>query len=299
MKNIIRICSVIILVAIIFPQATLAAWWNPITWFNNWTFSKGASDTHTKVLEDRIKELENKLQEVVSTDISTTTSTTTTQKELSPSSKTEENKVIEPIKANIPAVKLTAPVPVQSVQSQPKLETKLPVTFQISNIENFVEKNEAVVTWNTSLPARSRLILKLGADDEKVYESTKDIGVEHQVELSGLSPTTKYEYHITAKTIDKDALEDDVYGSLQTERQFVVSLVSPNGGCHIISVLDTAGYPLVGRAVTVKGTLVTAGITDYKPEVTSKTDSSGSVEYCYASTKFKISTQGMVVELPK
>ena len=30
----------IILLAFLIPQITLAAWWNPLTWFNNWTFKK-------------------------------------------------------------------------------------------------------------------------------------------------------------------------------------------------------------------------------------------------------------------
>jgi len=45
----------------IIPQIALAAWWNPLSWFNNWSFFKKEKDT--VALEIRIKELEQKLEE--------------------------------------------------------------------------------------------------------------------------------------------------------------------------------------------------------------------------------------------
>lgn len=44
----------IVFLGLLVPQLALASWWNPFSWFNN-------SDTKTQVLEQRIKELENKL----------------------------------------------------------------------------------------------------------------------------------------------------------------------------------------------------------------------------------------------
>ena len=51
-----------VMVAIlIIPQITFAAWWNPLSWFNNWSFSKSTQDAQVQVLENRIKELERKI----------------------------------------------------------------------------------------------------------------------------------------------------------------------------------------------------------------------------------------------
>jgi len=218
--------------------------------------------------------------------------TTTTQI----SASTEKPKVNTTVKVEASKTTQTTVAPTQTTQT--KLENKAPVTFQISNVDNATDKHVAVIVWNTTLSARSRLALKLGPDDEKIYESVKGIGTEHRVEIAGLDSSTEYDYHITAKAIDESALEDDLYGSFQTAREFVISLVGSNDGCQVISVIDTAGNPLAGKSVTVKGTYIVENITSYKPEVTLKTDSWGLVEYCYNSNKFEISTQELFITLP-
>lgn len=62
-----KILPILILILII-PQIAMAAWWNPLSWFNSWSFFH-KNDTTTQVLESRIKELESKLS------TSTTTAT--------------------------------------------------------------------------------------------------------------------------------------------------------------------------------------------------------------------------------
>jgi|SRR3989344_5494861 len=68
----------LILLVLIIPQVTYAAWWNPLSWFNNWSFRK--TDTTTQILEKRIAELENRLASTsTSTEVTTATSTATTK----------------------------------------------------------------------------------------------------------------------------------------------------------------------------------------------------------------------------
>ncbi len=67
----------IILLTLIIPQVTLAAWWNPISWFGGWSFLHRNNDDKTQVLENRIQELEKKLGE---SSIATSTGTTTTDR---------------------------------------------------------------------------------------------------------------------------------------------------------------------------------------------------------------------------
>lgn len=95
--------SSVIVLAFIVPQIAFAAWWNPISWFGGWNFFHRA-DTQTQVLENRVKELEKKLE---GTATSTSVIATTT-------------KAIAPIKTKaveIPAPKKVPPVivPVQTV----------------------------------------------------------------------------------------------------------------------------------------------------------------------------------------
>lgn len=63
------------------PSVALASWWNPFSWFNGWSFQK--SNQETKILEERIQELEAKLNEpeanLTTTEITTEQQPKTTQ----------------------------------------------------------------------------------------------------------------------------------------------------------------------------------------------------------------------------
>lgn len=63
-KNNNKLILLILILAI--PQIALAAWWDPFSWFNNWNFFN-KSDNRTQILENRVKELEKKLEDKVST----------------------------------------------------------------------------------------------------------------------------------------------------------------------------------------------------------------------------------------
>jgi len=52
----------ILILALIVPQVALAAWWNPLSWFDGWSFFK-KNDSKKEILENRVKELEQKLEE--------------------------------------------------------------------------------------------------------------------------------------------------------------------------------------------------------------------------------------------
>jgi hypothetical protein len=64
--------SLSIALVLIVPSVTFAAWWNPISWFGNWSFS-GNPDAKTQVLENRINELEKKLSGTATLDVPTIT----------------------------------------------------------------------------------------------------------------------------------------------------------------------------------------------------------------------------------
>lgn len=56
---------VLFLIVFIVPSVALASWWNPFSWFNNWSFHK--ANTQTQILENRVKELEKKLENTTAT----------------------------------------------------------------------------------------------------------------------------------------------------------------------------------------------------------------------------------------
>ena len=95
MKTYKQILVVFALGIFILPQIALASWWNPISW-NIWKiFSKQGSET--QILENRVRELEDKLDKVAT---STTTTSTNSQ---------EKAKTVSPA----PAVKTVKTVPVE------------------------------------------------------------------------------------------------------------------------------------------------------------------------------------------
>ncbi len=65
MKKIVKVLIVILVVCFIMPQIALASWWNPFSWGIWGKISQvfHRTDNQTQVLENRVKELENKLDE--------------------------------------------------------------------------------------------------------------------------------------------------------------------------------------------------------------------------------------------
>ncbi len=64
--------SSVIVLAFIVPQIAFAAWWNPLSWFNGWSFFH-RTDTQTQILENRVKELERRLGDTATSTPATAT----------------------------------------------------------------------------------------------------------------------------------------------------------------------------------------------------------------------------------
>ncbi len=93
MKQISKIVITLLIVSFIVPQVALASWWNPLSW-NIWGGIFHKTDSKTQILENRVKELENKLN---SQPTSTTTKTDNTKqsvitKQTEPKSENNINK---------------------------------------------------------------------------------------------------------------------------------------------------------------------------------------------------------------
>ncbi len=62
MKKYYKFFIILLLVCFIVPQIAFASWWNPFSW-NIWNNIFHRSDTKTQILENRVKELEDKLSD--------------------------------------------------------------------------------------------------------------------------------------------------------------------------------------------------------------------------------------------
>src|SRR3989344_5397555 len=95
MKKIHKILVIVIITLFITPQITFASWWNPISWFDSWSFltKKGVE---TEVLENKTKELKSEINDISTTTIASSTpkvitaTTTTTTKNPVIKKETEE-----------------------------------------------------------------------------------------------------------------------------------------------------------------------------------------------------------------
>jgi len=103
----------LMLMAILVPQVVLAAWWNPFSWFNNWRFSPPAKEIRTEELENRIKELEEKLENTAtSTPLTTATTSQIKSNPVGPSQtpiqSVQAKKAIPPKEENFSATMVIA-----------------------------------------------------------------------------------------------------------------------------------------------------------------------------------------------
>jgi len=85
--------SVLLLIAFIIPSVAFASWWNPISWFNNWSFNKKITPQVQVVekeltSEEKIEELQKQLDELKN------------EKTVSSNMITPETKEIKEIKEN-------------------------------------------------------------------------------------------------------------------------------------------------------------------------------------------------------
>lgn len=102
---------ILLILILAIPQIALAAWWNPFSWFNNWSVFH--REDKTQVLEDRIQELERKLENKATTTVSDSVlnlSTTTAKVEtktavIKPKSETTQTPTKTPVVTTTKTVK--------------------------------------------------------------------------------------------------------------------------------------------------------------------------------------------------
>ncbi len=149
--------------------------------------------------------------------------------------------------------------------------------LQIFDVSQSVGKDRATIEWQTTIPARSRLILR---HDDSVYESQNGIGTNHHVILHDLPTNRNYSYRITAQTLDVRALQDDLFGSFEFEKEYIVYLGEYNNEdrCYTLVVKDTIGNLAPNYDFTVEGS---SPGNVARPLERLTTNSNGEAKYCY------------------
>lgn len=171
-------------------------------------------------------------------------------------------------------------------------------SFEIQGVKLTTNKDATtiVVTWQTTKQARSRMIL-----DGQTYESEGGIGTDHKVAVTGLSPRTKYNYTITARTQDSNQLEDDhvgVYIPIPDFKEFTISFGSLVNDCREFVVSDAVGKTVSGVNLRISANYRTSSTsnlysTGYKDI---KSGANGIAKYCeglvkYADTVYKVESE--------
>jgi hypothetical protein len=192
---------------LIVPTLTFAAWWNPLTWFNNWAFLRSSDQTEVEVLETRIEELEQKLEQ--KSENATNHTSSTTENEVATTSIHEIDTVTETTdQTSRPTHKSAAhdviatpsPTPAPAVSAEPlpvitNMETPTKdVCFNIEGIQQAIPhgyvEDQGVCTLFEIKDYCPNLegVQSTVPDDRTLYAATGDCLTEDQIE--------EYEFNI-------------------------------------------------------------------------------------------------------
>ncbi|MDO8471059.1 MAG: hypothetical protein Q7S49_00410 [bacterium] len=213
----------VLLLAIIIPQVAFAAWWNPFSWFDSWSFIR--TDTEKEALEERVKELEGKLKEAPSqTSVATSTDATT---QITPSSKKDSNTS----GANNPSIKLITPI--TSPQTQPvttnisKNSSYSDIVKNYKDFRSVIASEQSQLRKNPSLYTEREYYKYL---DNLLIRITADLGYLLSIESWNPRPANiegiyaskfnnlKSEYNTKAKQYIIERAQDEVERAAAIER---------------------------------------------------------------------------------
>lgn len=168
-------------------------------------------------------------------------------------------------------------------------------SLQIEDVRSLVTDDSVVVSWRTSAPAESRLILNNGKG--KVLES--GFGTKHSITVNNLKPSTEYDFKITAQTKDKSGY-DDAYDSFTAKKEYRAVLISKylsDKKCSQVAVQDTAGNPVKNTKILVKSVNKAGASASAQGSTELKTNKKGEFKYCKAATSMIIKSDSFNLTL--
>lgn len=226
MKDIKYNWVLLVVIILIIPQITLAAWWNPLTWFNNWGFIFNKTNNQTQILEKRIEEeLERKLDNVAtSTNATTTKILVSDQKQTNNQTPEKSN----PPESSTPTKQTLVPSDTDSVLSKTiPIQSSAILTARIN--PNEYVTNESWFEYGTN-PSQLNIISQHNTFklNDNVFQSGKIVTNS----ISDLTANTTYYFRaVTSGSYGKK------YGNILS---FTTNDRIPvNAGTSTVSVQDT------------------------------------------------------------
>lgn len=228
--------------------------------------------------EHDIAELEQATEEM-NIDATSTESTTAINEGV------DEDSKVQPQREIIKTVVEYVPVPATNSETK-KVDPEIAVetaleTLKVINVKSSVDedKNSAHITWETTIDSDSRLILS----DYEVFSSDNEDSKSHEVTITNLESSRKYNYEIVAEI---GSISDSYFGKFQAPREFEVSFEdSDNEECTTVVVKDTDGYPLENTYLVLGGTYGTS-LNIMGKTVKDYTNFKGEIEYCDTIERF-------------
>lgn len=176
------------------PQVASAAWWNPFSWFDGWSFLR-QSKIETQILEERIKELEKKLDSVA-----TTTATTTVSNSENKSSVQKKETEVPTTNASSQSVQTIKQTSTNTTQSSvpvdkygmtaadwAKEESKIPqVRLIIADNQKYIDELTSYIEENGS--SRMSILKSMSSsgflDDAGTRLAEKAVATSQEVEMA-------------------------------------------------------------------------------------------------------------------
>lgn len=179
--------SALLLVVFLIPSIAFASWWNPISWFNNWTFRK--PEPQVQVVENLLINEPDQSLEPISDSFSLETSLEMPKEpqNITPNTKNIESKNTNILIPSQPVQIVPAVITQQDTQSLPEN------TISIYEIFVSPSSNSVEVSWKTSIPTESKILI-----EGRSFISVRGIGIIHKTTITGLDSEMDYSGSITA-----------------------------------------------------------------------------------------------------
>jgi len=271
------------LLIMVIPSVALASWWNPLSWFNNWKFSK--TEKTTEILKiDKIQE-NNSLNKLNDLEIENL-----------------KNEIEMLKRQNNNPTQVREVIKNENIESSQKNVSVVdqPITLQILNVKSQGDKEKVIVTWDTTFPSESRLTM-IDNDNKKegvVFESDSGLGVKHSVKIINSQLSWKNYYKITATTEDKKGYDNFYSYFIQDFINYKFSFGEiDKDECQVIIVKDEKGNIIIGKEFEIKG--INKQVINGKNYIAIhkliniKTDLNGELRYCEKSNSYEITGVGV------
>lgn len=215
--------SILILALFIIPSLAFASWWNPFTWK---IFKKREPAPQVQVIntekektpEEKISELQKQLDELKNENKSVEAIKENSANKIEVQNKTTSHKrVIQSSDVNdLP----------RSIDNNKTFQNNIVDNLSVFDINVNATQNEAEITWKTTTPAESKIIL-----NGNYYLSLSGVSVFHNVIINNLKPGVSYTATITALVNNSWVYKEFIFATQQKPVEPLTVYLNNNFGC--------------------------------------------------------------------